>query len=128
MARKFRPSKSHPSKSRPPKMGRKWTQDDILAYKIKVVHQDLRTFFAVTDLPPPNVEDDVLTSTDDTTAKHRSIISMLFLLDMKCTVNDDRESNAINLFRVLFEVVRYLDVMQRDVLCWLRLHHLVASQ
>ena len=54
---------------------------------------------------------------------------MLYLLDMKSPVNGDKESNAINFVRVLFEVVRYLDVMQkRDVLCWLRLHHLVASQ
>jgi hypothetical protein len=29
-------------------------QDDILAYKIKVVYQDLETFFGVTDLPPLN--------------------------------------------------------------------------
>ena len=48
-------------------MGRKWTQDDLLTYEIKVVHQDLRTFFAVTDLPSPNVADDALTVQDYTT-------------------------------------------------------------
>ena len=78
-------------------MGRKWTQDGILAYKIKVVYQDFRTFFAVTDLPSPNVEDDVLTCTDYTTAEHRRSMRMLNLLDMKRTVDDDRVSHVINL-------------------------------
>jgi hypothetical protein len=59
MARRSRFSKSR-SKSRPSKMGRKWTQDDLLAYNIKVVHEDLETFFGVMNLPPPNIENDPL--------------------------------------------------------------------
>jgi hypothetical protein len=66
-----RSSKSRASrtKSRPAKIGRKWTQDDLLAYNIKVVYQDLETFFGVKDLPPPNVHNDAITARDVAAAK-----------------------------------------------------------
>jgi hypothetical protein len=58
-------------------MGRKWTQDDVLAYNIKVVYQDLTTFFGVTDLPPPNVEEDAITAQDFATAENYWTSTML---------------------------------------------------
>jgi hypothetical protein len=81
MARNSRLPKSRSSKSRPAKMGRKWTQDDVLAYKIKVVYQDLTTFFGVTDLPPPDVESEALTAQDFHTATDDWTNFMLFHMD-----------------------------------------------
>jgi hypothetical protein len=104
---------SRPPKSRPSKMGRKWTQDDVLAYKIKIVHQDLRTFFGVTDLPPPDVAKDALTAQVVTTATDYWTSHMLLHMD-DMTEPDDREYGTID-FQVvaqLFNVVRYLNVKQ----------------
>jgi hypothetical protein len=35
-----------------------WTQDDFVAFNIRIVYQDLETFVGVTDLPPPIIEKD----------------------------------------------------------------------
>ena len=127
MARKSRLSKSHSSKSRPAKMGRKWTQDDFLAYNIKVVYQDLQTFFDIKDLPPPDVESEALTAQDFHTATTRWTSSMLFRID-PVTDPDNRKSATIDFVKALFNVLNYPDVLQRrNLLAWLKLDYL-ASQ
>ena len=109
MARKFCLSKSRSSKSRPAKMGRKWTQDDMLTYKIKVVYQDLQTFFGITDLPAPNVEnDDALTAQDVTTAtKHWTAVMLNQLRRVDQTEPADRRATTIDFVRELFTLIRY---------------------
>ena len=101
MARNFRLFKTRPSL----KMGRKWTQD-VLASKIKVIYQDLETFFGAKDLPTPDVESEALTAQDSATAKDYSTSNMLF--HMSCITDpDNREPTTIDFVRELFDVVRY---------------------
>src|SRR6266576_2053143 len=117
MARKSRTSKSRTSKSRPSKMGRKWTQDDVLAYNIKVVYQDLQTFFGVTDLPPPNNENHSFTGTaqDFAAAKEPGTSFMLGHLDYitRVTDPDNRVPSTIDFVRDLFDVLHYTDVSRK---------------
>jgi hypothetical protein len=122
MARNSRLSKSRSSKSRPAKMGRKWTQDDVLAYKIKVVYQDLTTFFGVTDLPPPDVESEALTAQDFHTATDDWTNFMLFHMDRLMDPDDvtgtlsNRKPATIDFVRELFNVLHYPSVPQRRFL------------
>jgi hypothetical protein len=110
-------------------MGRKWTQDDVLAYKIKVVYQDLETFFGAKDLPSPDVEPEALTLQDSATANDKSTSNMLFQMS-RITDPDNREPATIDFVRELFDVVHYADVTQkikRDLMMRLNLRYL-ASQ
>jgi hypothetical protein len=128
MARKSRLSKSRSSKSRPAKMGRKWTQDDFLAYNIKVAYQDLQTFFGIKDLPSPDVESDALTAQDVNTAA-RWTSSMLFHMDRVAEPDETgRKSSTIDFVKAVFNVLNYPDALQRRfLLAWLKLDYL-ASQ
>jgi hypothetical protein len=116
MARNSRLSKSRRSKSRPAKMGRTWTQDDVLAYNIKIVYQDLTTFFGVTDLPPPDVEGDAVTAQDHATATDSGVRTML--IHMRKVIDPDpdphnRYYKTISFVIPLFNVIRYDDVIRR---------------
>ena len=120
MARHSRLSKSRPSKSRPSKMGRKWTQDNVLAYKIKVVHQDLETFFGVTVLPHPNIEGSCLngfSAQDFAAAKEPWTSTMLRYINRVTHATEpyDRESTTIDFVRELFCILRYADELQKRV-------------
>jgi hypothetical protein len=135
MARHSRLSKSRPSKSRPAKMGRKWTQDDVLAYKIKVVYQDLETFFGMTELPNPNIEGhdrNGFTAQDFAAAKGPWTSQMLRYINYvtRATEPDKRESTTLDFVRELFDVLHYSDVAQKwDVLTWVKPRYLaIASQ
>ena len=98
-------------KSRPSKMGRKWTQDDIIAYNITVVYQDLMTFFGMTNLPSPDVNKAALTAQDfqdPATANDEETLRMLYSMD--------RMTDPDNLYRApaticfvdnLFNVLHY---------------------
>src|SRR6266576_2387477 len=129
MAGNSRTSKSRKSKSRPSKMGRKWTQDDVLAYNIKVVYQDLQTFFGVTHLPPPNIETRAFTAQDFATGKEPGTSNMLRYIDrITRTDPDNIEPSTIGLVRELFEVLHYPNVAQkREVYMNQKLRYL-ASQ
>jgi len=100
-------------------MGRKWIQDDVLAYNIKVVYQDLQTFFGVTDLPPPNNEIHTFTGTaqDFAAAKDPETSYMLGSLDLINEVTDPQADNrvpyTIAFVRDLFDVLHYTDVPRR---------------
>ena len=90
-------------------MGRKWTQDDVIAYKIKVIYQDLTTFFGVTDLPPPDVASDALTAQVIATTNDYWTCAMLG--QMKRVTNPDNRGPAtIDFVRELFNVINYPDV------------------
>src|SRR6266567_1874964 len=119
---------SRTSKSRKAKMGRKWTQDDVLAYNINV-YQDLQTFFGVTHLPPPNIETCAFTAQDFATGKEPGTSNMLRYIDrITRTDPDNIEPSAIGLVRELFEVLHYPNVAQkREVYMNQKLRYL-ASQ
>ena len=104
MARKRRPSKSRPSK-----MGRKWTQEDVLTYNINIVNQDLNTFFGVTDLPFPDVEGDALTAENLADATSDGTLHVLF--QMGCMT--DPGNGTIDFVRELFNLVHYSDPYQK---------------
>jgi hypothetical protein len=114
-------------------MGRKWTQDDVLAYKIKVVHQDLRTFFGITNLPAPDVENDALTAQDRATATDRRTCGMLWHMNDVDHVDDmdramgthNREPATTDFVTVLFDVIRYPTVA-RSVMMRHRLRYLAG--
>jgi len=107
--------KSRSSKRRPSKMGRKWTQDDVIAYNIKLVYQDLETFFGVTDLPSPDVESDALTALDVTAAKDSRTGSMLLRMDCVTDVTDpvNVAPRTMTFVNDLFYVVRYANALQK---------------
>ena len=124
MARNSRLSKSRSSKPRPPsKMGRKWTQDDVLAYNIKVVYEDVETFFGVTDLPPSNVENDEAVAI----AANYWGSSMLIHND-SLAEPDSRFSSTIGFVRALFDLNRYTNVVQLRSVIWCYKLRFLASQ
>jgi hypothetical protein len=108
-------------------MGRKWTQDDLLAYKIKVIHEDLETFFGVTDLPPSIVENDALAAQG--VAGTTYYFTSLMLQDINCaTVPDNRASNGITFTRQLFDLLHYSEgIPRRSPLCWINLSYLESQ-
>jgi len=123
MARNSRSSKSRRSKPRPPKMGRKWTQDDLLAYNIKIDYQDLTTFFGVTELPPPNVVNDVLTAHDVAASNDESANHMLVYMKYMTTV--DIDTGTLNFVRPLFELLKYAEgEQQRSLFLWTNLRYM----
>ena len=130
MARKSRPSKSR--RIRPSKMGRKWTQDDVHAYNITVVYEDLETFFGVTDLPSPDVEIGALTAQDAASATGYPATSHM-LLQMEDVVDPDvdpihRRSDTVGFVLELLRVIRYADARnKRFTIMWPKLQYL-ASQ
>ena len=95
-------------------MGRKWTQDDIITYNIKVVYQDLMTFFGMTDLPPANVESDALVAKDLASAQGYWTSNMLFHMDY-VTDPDNRESGTIDFVREVFHLLHYANTTQNRV-------------
>ena len=99
------------------KIGRKWTQDNLLTSKIKVDHQDLETFFGTKDFPPPDVEPEALAVQDfATTIKDVCTANMLF--QMSRITNQDPAnivSSTSGFVRELLNVVHYTDVVQRRV-------------
>jgi hypothetical protein len=115
------------SKFRPSGMGRKWTQDDLFVYKIKVIHQDLQTFFGVTDLPLPDVEGDALTAQDPITANSHSTRDMLFHMDSLTVPGVDRKSGIFNFATQLLHVVRYATMAPMRNTAWCpKLHHMTT--
>ncbi len=118
-------------RSRPSKMGRKWTQDDVLAYNTKVVYQDLTTFFGVTNLPPPDVPIDALTAQN--VAATNDFLTSHLLMHMNDVMDpdpdpDNRTCETIALVRQLIDVIKYDDVAKdRSMLLGPKLRYL-ASQ
>jgi hypothetical protein len=110
-------------------MGRKWTKDDVLAYKIKFVQQDLKTFFGVTDLPPPDVANDALTAMDLSTVTDDWSYFMLYQMDTLTEDPNNIEPSTIDFVRELFNVLRYWSVApkKRSVIIRQKLRYL-ASQ
>ena len=96
-------------------MGRKWTQDDVLAYKIKVIYQDLTTFFGMTDLPPPDVASarDALTAQDVATTNDSRTCAMLSHMK-RVKDPDNREPATIDFVRELFTLLRYPHVSRKS--------------
>jgi hypothetical protein len=101
-------------------MGRKWTQDDVHAYNIKVVYQDLQTFFGVIDLPPPNTECYTFAgSAQDLAAGKEPATSYLHgYLDRIAgtagiTDPDNRVTYAIGFVSDLFDILYYTDAARK---------------
>jgi hypothetical protein len=98
-------------------MGRTWTQDDVLAYNIKVVYQDLTTFFGVTDLPPPVVADEAITA-QDRAAAATDFWTCTMLNHMERITEPprvsfgNREYETLDFIIPLFNVIHYADAAQ----------------
>ena len=125
---------SRTSKSRLSEMGRKWTQDDFLAYKIKVVYQDPQTFFGVTDLPPPNIQTHPtrppFSAQDFATAKEPGTSSMLRYMDDITSATDPENRGAITiaLVRELFDLLLYTDFgLKREMILKTKLNYLPSQ-
>ena len=110
-------------------MGRKWTQDDLLAYNIKVVYQDLTTFFGVTDLPPPNVGNDALTAQHPTPSNYSISVMLNYMTHMANPVPDfdNLEALTIDFVRVLFNLLCYDDARERFVMLRPTLCHITSQ-
>jgi hypothetical protein len=46
------------------KSGSDWTTNDLRAYNVNVVNEDIATFFGIDHLPPPPVRQAILTNLD----------------------------------------------------------------
>ena len=93
-------------------MGRKWTQEDVLAYNIKIVNQDLKTFFGVTDFPSPDVEGDALTAENFADATSDGTLNVLLPMD-RVTDLGNRESRTLDFVRELFHLPHYWGMYQK---------------
>ncbi|KIL57869.1 hypothetical protein M378DRAFT_188366 [Amanita muscaria Koide BX008] len=83
--------------TRPAKSGSDWTQNDFVAYNVKVVYQNAGTFFQSPALPP------LLSSPIDT--HDEDVYALLRTLDLAMAPSPSRESAvddfAVDLFRAL---------------------------
>ena len=108
-------------------MGRKWTQDDVLAYNIKVIYQDLTSFFGMTNLPAPDVDRAALTMQDPATVTTANDIRTSRMLHHMNHVTDpvNRTPATIGFVEKLFDVLHYETVeqmtfsMSRSPLCYI---------
>jgi hypothetical protein len=91
-------------------MGRKWTQDDLLAYKIKIIYEGLGAFFGVTELPPfvgnDPLTQDIANATDSWTSHLRFYTDGVAGPDRP----DNRESGTLGFVRDLFNLLPYAGV------------------
>ena len=89
------------------KSGNDWTPNDLLAYNIRIEHQDSRTFFGVPDLPQPHVDNEVLTASDANATTHDDTYALLRTMDLAMNAIPGEES-AVDDFAVhLFKAVNY---------------------
>ncbi|KZT66101.1 hypothetical protein DAEQUDRAFT_696054, partial [Daedalea quercina L-15889] len=89
------------------KPGSDWTPNDLLAYHIRVEYQDSQTFFGLPDLPPPHVDNEVLTAPDAAATQNDDPYSLLRTMDLAMAVAPGEES-AVDDFAVqLFRILRY---------------------
>jgi hypothetical protein len=112
-------------------MGRKWTQDDVLAYKMKIIHEDLETFFGVTDLPPSIAENDPLTAQNIARITNAWTSRLRFYTDgvAKSHMPDNREASTLGFVRDLFTPLRYNYItqeLQRSVVLRTPLRYLAS--
>ena len=88
------------------KSGNKWTPDDLLAYNIRVVHQDATTFFGVPVLSlPKNVDEEVLTA-EDAAATQRSY-ALLRTMELAMSTAYDQESAVCDCIVELLHTLKY---------------------
>ncbi|KZT12262.1 uncharacterized protein LAESUDRAFT_809075 [Laetiporus sulphureus 93-53] len=85
-----------------------WTQNDTLAYNIRVEYQDATTFFQSASLPLPLVDNlyhELLTLSNPDEASNDEVYTLLRTLDLATTSPAGEESAvddfAVNLFRML---------------------------
>ena len=97
---------------RSPKHGRDWTKNDLRAYNIEVVSENVATFFGNADLPPPNISPSILAHETYPAAGLPTDDRLFFDLLYDSAVDDF----AVHLLRLLgyAEPNRYF-VTQKDI-------------
>ncbi|KAH7906580.1 hypothetical protein BJ138DRAFT_617911 [Hygrophoropsis aurantiaca] len=94
---------------RSPKFGRQWRKSEMDDYNIKIQFQDATTFFNTPVLPPPNVDEELLTTEYDTdTIAHKNSF-ILTQLDYAMEREDPESAeSSISIFAIfLFDALGY---------------------
>ncbi|TFK90154.1 hypothetical protein K466DRAFT_402433 [Polyporus arcularius HHB13444] len=92
---------------RSPKSGNDWTPTDLFAYNIHVVYQDSASFFGITDLPHPQVDDEILVARNAATTQHDDSYALLRTLELAQATAHGQESAVTDFLVALFRTLRY---------------------
>ncbi|KAH7904821.1 hypothetical protein BJ138DRAFT_1106496 [Hygrophoropsis aurantiaca] len=97
------------NRKRSPKFGRQWRKSDMDDYNIKIQFQNATTFFNTPVLPPPNVDEELLTTEYDTdTIAHENDFILTQLGYAMEREDSESAESAISLFTcLLFSALGY---------------------
>ncbi|KAI0708812.1 hypothetical protein C8T65DRAFT_206141 [Cerioporus squamosus] len=93
--------------ARTSKAGNDWTPSELLAYNIRVVHQDSVSFFGLSELPQPQVADEILVTQDAASAQHDDSYTLLRTMKLAMATAPGQESAVTDFVVALFRVIRY---------------------
>ncbi|KZT29896.1 hypothetical protein NEOLEDRAFT_1153750 [Neolentinus lepideus HHB14362 ss-1] len=94
------------------KSGNDWGPNDLVAYNIRIVHQDFATFFGVPDSPVLHVDDEFLTAQDAAAARRDAPFLLLRIMEFAMATVPGEESAVDNFAVELFKALHYIG---RDV-------------
>ena len=92
----------------------KWTEHDLAAYNITVVHQDITTFFGMHNLPQPTIDPAALTATEPDGVANDDVYRLLHKMDHVMSVAPVEELAVSNFTMLLLRAMGY-DSRGRDI-------------
>ncbi|KAJ7746577.1 hypothetical protein B0H16DRAFT_940479 [Mycena metata] len=97
--------------SRSAKSGSDWTENELHAYRMRVVYQDAPTFFQIPALPPPTVRHPaVLTLPDPAAAVDEDVYEFLRAMDLAMLPVGEEESAVDDFAVILLRELAYTPV------------------
>jgi hypothetical protein len=88
------------------KSGNDWTENDLRAYNIQIQFEDAATFFG--NLPPPEVDEEILTTLEAEDMSSTPNATFIHLLDCAMNPASDGEESAVRDFAFqLFDILGY---------------------
>ncbi|KAF8487784.1 hypothetical protein F5888DRAFT_1624221 [Russula emetica] len=95
--------------TRSAKSGNDWTEDDLRAYNIQIQCEDVATFFGDSNLPLPEVDEEILTTLEAKDMSSTPNAKFIRLLDRAMIPAPDGEESAIRDFASqLFDILGYM--------------------
>ncbi|KZT04744.1 uncharacterized protein LAESUDRAFT_657346 [Laetiporus sulphureus 93-53] len=91
------------------KSGSDWTQNDLDAYNINVRLENATAFFGVEDLPPPSIDQEVLTTLDAANMASVPNAVLINLLDLAMAPEPNGESAVDDFAVALFTNLGYVN-------------------
>ncbi|KAF8489173.1 hypothetical protein F5888DRAFT_1206083 [Russula emetica] len=95
--------------TRSAKSGNDWTENDLRAYNIQIQCEDVATFFGDSNLPLPEVDEEILTTLEAKDMSSTPNAKFIRLLDRAMIPAPDGEESAIRDFASqLFDILGYM--------------------